>query len=49
MRWKGASPLARLHVGRPDHLPEARKMVEEAFVIGATPPAPSPLILDRIV
>lgn len=42
-------PLARLHVGRPDHLPEARKMVEEAFVIGATPPAPSPLILDRIV
>ena len=41
-------PLARLHVGRPDRLPEARKIVETAFIIGPTPPAPSPLILDRI-
>jgi len=41
-------PLARLHVGRPDRLPEARKIVEIAFIIGPTPPAPSPLILDRI-
>ncbi|MGB9757535.1 MAG: thymidine phosphorylase [Candidatus Bipolaricaulaceae bacterium] len=42
-------PLARLHVGRPDRLLEAKKLVESAFLIGPTPPPPSPLILDRIV
>ncbi|MEN3009994.1 MAG: thymidine phosphorylase [Candidatus Bipolaricaulaceae bacterium] len=41
-------PLARLHVGRSERLPEAQKRVEEAFRIGPTPPPPSPLILDRI-
>ncbi len=42
-------PLARLHLGRPDRLPEARRIVTEAFIIGPTPPTPSPLVLDRIV
>lgn len=42
-------PLARLHVGRPDRLPEAIKLVESAFLIGPLPPKPSPLILDRVV
>ncbi len=42
-------PLARLHVGRPERLPEALKTVESAFDIGPAPPSPPPLILDRIV
>ncbi len=41
--------LARLHVGRPDRLPEATKLVESAFLIGPLPPTPSLLILDRII
>lgn len=42
-------PLARLHVGRPDRLGEAQRLVESAFDIGEEPPTPSPLILERIV
>lgn len=41
-------PLARLHVGRPDRLPEAKRLLQEAYEIGETPPRPGPLILECI-
>ncbi len=41
-------PLALLHVGRPDRVPEAEALVRTAFALGPKPPEPPPLILDRI-
>mgnify|MGYP001056311574 CR=1 FL=1 len=42
-------PLARLHVGRSARLPQAMEQVRLAFTFGPEKPAPSLLILDRIV
>lgn len=42
-------PLARLHVGRPQHLAAAEELVRSAFTLGSASPQPSPLILGRIV
>lgn len=41
-------PLARLHVGRAERLPEAKRLIETAYTIGETPPQPGPLILGRV-
>ena len=47
-RVEKGQPLARLHVGRPDRLREAKQLLAEAYEIGGTPPQPAPLILDHI-
>ena len=47
-RVEKGQPLARLHVGRPDRLWEAKQLLAEAYEIGGTPPQPAPLILDHI-
>jgi len=44
---KGA-PLARLHVGRPERVPEVARLVVGAYTIGPQHPKPRPLVLDRV-
>ncbi len=41
-------PLARLHVGRPDRVPEATKLVRDAYTIGSQRARPKPLILGQV-
>jgi thymidine phosphorylase len=41
-------PLARLHVGRPDRVEEAKRLIEEAYTIGPNRPESARLILDRV-
>ena len=41
-------PLARLHVGRKGRLEEAKRLIEEAYVVGPERPSPSPLILGNV-
>ncbi len=47
-RVEEGQPLARLHVGRPEGLPEAKRLLAEAYVLGEAPPRPGPLILECI-
>jgi pyrimidine-nucleoside phosphorylase len=47
-RVEEGQPLARLHVGRPERLSEARQLLTEAYHIGEEPVQPGPLILDRV-
>ena len=47
-RVEDGQPLARLHVGRPEGLPEAKRLLAEAYVLGEAPPRPGPLILECI-
>lgn len=41
-------PLARLHVGRPDRVEEAKRLIEGAYTIGPERPTPGLLILARV-
>ena len=41
-------PLARLHVGRPDRVEEAKRLIKEAYAVGPERPTPSPLIMGNI-
>ena len=41
-------PLARLHVGRKGRLEEAKRLIEEAYVVGPERPSPRPLILGNV-
>lgn len=41
------SPLARLHVGRPERVPEATRLVAGAYTIGPARPKARPLVLGR--
>ena len=47
-RVEEGQPLARLHVGRPERLSEAKQLLTEAYHIGEEPVQPGPLILDRV-
>lgn len=40
--------LARLHVGRPERVAEAHRLVAGAYALGPERPAPRPLILGRV-
>lgn len=41
-------PLARLHVGRPDRVEEAKRLIKEAYAVGPERPTPRPLIMGNI-
>ncbi len=41
-------PLARLHTHRPERLPQAQRLVLEAYTLGPTPSPQGPLILGRV-
>ncbi|MET7768540.1 thymidine phosphorylase [Nocardia sp. NPDC005366] len=41
-------PLLTLHTDTPDAFPRAVAALDDAYEIGATAPAPAPLVLDRI-
>lgn len=47
-RVERGQPLARLHVGRPDRLAEAKRLLEEAYRIGEEKAEPGPLILGQV-
>jgi len=45
---EAGAPLARLHVGKPDRVPEAMRLVAGAYTIGAERPEARPLVLGRV-
>jgi len=47
-RVEKGQPLARLHVGRPDRLQEAKCLIGEAYTIGEKPTQPGPLVLECV-
>ncbi|HIP99524.1 TPA: thymidine phosphorylase [Candidatus Bipolaricaulota bacterium] len=47
-RVEKGQPLARLHVGRPDRLQEAKRLIGEAYTIGEKPTQPGPLVLECV-
>jgi len=42
------TPVARLHVGRPERVPEAMRLMAGAYTIGAERPEARPLVLGRV-
>jgi len=47
-RVRAGQPLLSLHTDTPERLPRAQQALEGAYAIGDDPPAPTPLVLDRI-
>ncbi|MFO8034984.1 MAG: thymidine phosphorylase [Candidatus Bipolaricaulota bacterium] len=45
---KERQPLALLHVGRAEHLQEAKRLLADAYTIGNEAPSPPPLIIDAV-
>lgn len=45
---EAGQPLARLHVGRPGRLADAKRLIEEAYEISRSPPPPHNLVLGRV-
>ena len=47
-RVRAGEPLATLHTDTPHAFPAATAALAGAYEIGEQPPAPAPLVLDRI-
>ncbi|MBO0871167.1 MAG: thymidine phosphorylase [Micromonosporaceae bacterium] len=45
---RAGDPLLELRADKPDRIPAARTAAERALTLGAQPPAPRPLVLDRV-